>query len=106
MIFEEQPTDFKPWFEVAACLCEFDGTILLLKRLEGKAEGGKWGAPGGKRDVGETIPEAAVRELREETGIQVAESQLKLVRTFFCPRRRKGYCLSSTSSKNRPNVRS
>jgi 8-oxo-dGTP diphosphatase len=42
--------------------------ILLVQRS--KAPGiGKWGFPGGHLEMGETVQECAVRELREETGI-------------------------------------
>jgi mutator protein MutT len=42
--------------------------ILLVRRA--KPPGiGKWGFPGGHLDMGETVRECAVRELREETGI-------------------------------------
>jgi ADP-ribose pyrophosphatase YjhB (NUDIX family) len=45
--------------------------ILLVKRKNPPAEG-QWGLPGGKQQLGETIMEAAVREVREETGIDIA----------------------------------
>jgi 8-oxo-dGTP diphosphatase len=42
--------------------------VLLAQR--GKAPNkGLWGYPGGLQDVGETLAEAALRELREETGV-------------------------------------
>jgi mutator protein MutT len=42
--------------------------ILLVQRA--KLPGiGKWGFPGGHLEMGETVRECAVRELREETGI-------------------------------------
>lgn len=83
MISLERPVDFRPWFEVASCLCEYDGKILLLKRLEGKSEGGKWGAPGGKIDVGESVSQAVLREVQEETGIVMEEARIELAHTFF-----------------------
>lgn len=47
-----------------------DGTILLLQRAEGTAMAGQYFMPGGIVDPGETPHEAAVRELREETGLE------------------------------------
>lgn len=44
--------------------------ILLVKR--GKApRKGEWSLPGGTQELGETIMQAAVREAREETGLDI-----------------------------------
>lgn len=44
--------------------------ILLIKR--GKAPHfGRWMVPGGALEWGETLEQAAVREVREETGIEI-----------------------------------
>jgi 8-oxo-dGTP diphosphatase len=47
-----------------------DGRILLGRRNKKNAFG-KWVLPGGRVDWGETIAEAAVREAREETGLDI-----------------------------------
>lgn len=44
------------------------GRILLVRRAN-PPDAGRWGFPGGKIDGGETIEQAAARELFEETGI-------------------------------------
>lgn len=44
-----------------------DGEVLLIKRGKPPYEG-QWSLPGGKIEYGETAAEAALRELREETG--------------------------------------
>lgn len=44
---------------------------LLLQRAEGSRCTGAWEAVHGHIEAGETPPEAAVRELREETGLEV-----------------------------------
>lgn len=41
------------------------GEILLIRR----ADNGNWALPGGAIDLGESVAQAAVRETREETGI-------------------------------------
>jgi 8-oxo-dGTP diphosphatase len=46
-----------------------DGKILLGKR-KGKIGDGEWGLPGGHFEYGESLIEAAKRELREETGLE------------------------------------
>ena len=43
------------------------GEVLLIRR----ADNGNWALPGGAMDLGESLPETAVRETVEETGIHV-----------------------------------
>lgn len=43
--------------------------LLLIRRGRGVAAG-FWSVPGGRVEEGETLAEAVVRELREETGIE------------------------------------
>jgi 8-oxo-dGTP pyrophosphatase MutT (NUDIX family) len=42
-----------------------DGRVLLIRR----SDNDKWALPGGAIDLGESMPQAAVREVAEETGI-------------------------------------
>ena len=46
------------------------GKILLARRLKG-AGAGKWGTMGGHVELGESPREAAIREAKEEFGIEV-----------------------------------
>lgn len=48
------------------------GAVLLQHRAEWSHFGGTWGLPGGARHVGETALDGALREAREETGIDTA----------------------------------
>lgn len=43
------------------------GRVLLVRR----ADSGNWSLPGGMQDIGESITQTAVREVREETGLDV-----------------------------------
>ena len=61
---------------VAVALVDVDGRVLIAQRPEGKAMAGLWEFPGGKVDPGETPEAALIRELREELGIDTAESCL------------------------------
>ena len=49
-----------------------DGEMLLVK----EPDDGGWSLPGGWADVGETLAEAAVREVREESGYRVRAVRL------------------------------
>lgn len=62
-----------------------DSSLLLARRRGGFGDG-QWGLPGGRLEMGETIVDAARRELSEELGL-VAES----VRVV---------CVSDPSSEN------
>ena len=44
--------------------------VLLVQRKNPPAQG-QWGLPGGKQEWGETIFAAAIREVREETGVDI-----------------------------------
>jgi 8-oxo-dGTP diphosphatase len=46
--------------------------VLLQHRVAWSHFGGTWGLPGGARDVGESSIDGALREAREETGIDTA----------------------------------
>ena len=46
-----------------------DGRLLLIRRGRGPAQG-EWSVPGGRIEAGETLAEAVVRELLEETGVE------------------------------------
>ncbi|WP_191907937.1 NUDIX domain-containing protein [Nocardioides cynanchi] len=50
--------------------------LLLLERDPSRADEPYWGTIGGAANPGETLPDAAVRELCEETGIVVDAADL------------------------------
>lgn len=45
--------------------------VIGLRRREGDRRGGTWTLPKGTPDPGETVEQTAVREVREESGLQV-----------------------------------
>ena len=54
------------------------GAVLQLLRSDGKG----WGVPGGKVEPDEEPTAAAVRELREETGVEVEPASLRELGRF------------------------
>lgn len=60
----------------AVALIDADGRVLLARRPEGKAMAGLWEFPGGKVHDGEAPEAALIRELKEELGVDTAESCL------------------------------
>jgi ADP-ribose pyrophosphatase YjhB (NUDIX family) len=67
-----------------AVLIRCGGALLLLRR-RGVRGVGAWGAPGGWIDPGEAPREAAVRELREETGLQPQSMRFLAVTNDLIP---------------------
>jgi 8-oxo-dGTP diphosphatase len=56
---------------VGAIVRHSDGRILVIQRDHPPAEG-RWSLPGGRVEPGEDAEAAVVREVREETGLDVA----------------------------------
>lgn len=64
----------KPPLVGVAVLVRAGDRVLLSRRLEGASDGvGAWSSPGGLVNGDESILEAAARELREETGLDLPD---------------------------------
>jgi len=66
---------------VAVALINKKNQILLEKR----SDCGWWGVTGGKLDLGETIQDCAVREIKEECDVLVESKLLKLIGVYSDP---------------------
>ena len=65
----------------------FSGNHILLVRRRAAPGKGLWALPGGFLNINERIKTGIIRELKEETGLALAESQIKLTERFDHPDR-------------------
>lgn len=56
--------------------------VLLLRRYRTGYEDGKFSVPAGHLDGNETVVEAAIREAREETGVEIDPADLHIVQVM------------------------
>lgn len=57
---------------VTAAVRDDDGRLLLIHRVDN----GLWALPGGAMNLGETVADAAIREVAEESGIRIEITDL------------------------------
>lgn len=69
----------KPETKAAGCFLEYEGHFLILQRSPKMPQGGKWGLPAGKVEKGENEKDAAIREVREETGFLIPSSKIEFL---------------------------
>lgn len=77
---------YAPTFVTVDTVATWRDQVLLIQR--GRQPGlGQWALPGGFIDLNETLATSCLRELREETGITLAESAIRGHRVFDDPLR-------------------
>ncbi|WP_109688958.1 NUDIX hydrolase [Tumebacillus permanentifrigoris] len=64
---------------VVHCVIEHKKQVLMLQ----KPRRGWWVVPGGKVETGESLQQAVVREINEETGLELTNPQLRGVFTIL-----------------------
>lgn len=72
------------------------GQVLLQSR----ADRNKWGLPGGCQDLKEEIKETAIREVKEETNLDIAMENLELIDWVSGEKRRNNYPNGDTVFNN------
>ena len=71
----------------AAIIVNDKGQILLQSRTDNE----RWGLPGGCQELGERFEETVIREVKEETNLDITEDNLELVGIISGGTRRKEY---------------
>jgi 8-oxo-dGTP diphosphatase len=71
---QERTYPARPYTAVSAAVFR-DGRVLIVRRAQPPAAG-LYTLPGGVVELGETLAEAAVREVREETGLDIEPLEL------------------------------
>jgi 8-oxo-dGTP diphosphatase len=59
----------RPYLAVSAAIFR-DGRVLIVRRAQPPAQG-LYTLPGGGVELGETLADAVIREIREETGLEI-----------------------------------
>jgi len=83
MITKIRPDDFNKRFDVVGCYLIHEGSFVMLHRHAHKANGDLWGLPGGKVEPGESLVGAMVREIEEETGLELLPSDVHFFGSYY-----------------------
>ncbi len=74
-------TDRTEWAELTnLCLIERGREILLQERVAEDWRG--WALPGGHVEPGESVVQSVIREIREETGLEIRDPRLVGIKQF------------------------
>lgn len=68
---------------LAVCVAIWQNDKILLVQRANAPNKGLWALPGGKIDAGETIAEAAIRELCEETSLKAIPKNIFFIREII-----------------------
>lgn len=82
-VTENQPFEFFPSIRVCGVLIQHDNQFLLLRRHPAKSYGNHWNLPAGKQERGESTHSAALREVKEESGIDLTENNIQFLGTLY-----------------------
>lgn len=82
-VSEIPPYKFKSKFTVVGAIIEYDKKFLYLKRHPEKNYGLMWGFPGGKVEKNESKIDGVLREVVEETGLNLEKNSTIHLRKFY-----------------------
>jgi 8-oxo-dGTP diphosphatase len=84
--FKRRPGQTIPTTRVSVVVLDSDEKKILLVRHR-KGSRHYWVLPGGRLEYGETFHECAIRELKEETGLEVAVERFLFISEAIAPDR-------------------
>jgi mutator protein MutT len=84
----------RPVAVVRLIVPDASGRILILQRSPDTTDGGRWCLPGGKVDHGDTVEQAAVRELQEETSLRAASLRFLFYQDSLPPAPDRMHCIN------------
>lgn len=74
LVFENPPENFHPKMEVVGCFIRVGDHCLFLKQHPDDSEANSWGIPGGKIGKTESALNGTIREVYEETDIDLRDN--------------------------------
>ena len=80
--YQKEIKGFEKFRIGVSCAIIEDGRLLLEKR----SDCGWWGLIGGRLEIGETAEKCVIREVFEETGLELKSNQLELFSIYSDPR--------------------
>jgi 8-oxo-dGTP diphosphatase len=81
----KRPAQTMPTTRVSVIVINKEKNILLVRHRKGNRQ--YWVLPGGRMEFGETFAECAVREMREETGLEVEVDDFAYLSEAIAPDR-------------------
>ena len=83
MIYKNPFPNFKKKWDIVGCFIQCNGEFVLLHRSKKEALPNTWGLPAGKKEDGETIEQAVMREVKEETGLDIPQAWLRHFGSYY-----------------------
>ena len=84
----------RPVPAVRVVVRDSEGRVLIVRRAADSTDGSSWCLPGGKVDYGDTVEQAAARELEEETGLIAQDLRFLFYQDSLPPEPGRMHCIN------------